>query len=539
MNNLLLLREKIYDVLMSLNLDVKEEDVIIETSKDPLHGDYATNAALKFSKLLKMNPRQAASLIVDKINMDFIEKIEIAGPGFINFFLKNDLLYSVIDKIFDQTSHFGDQKIKNETINIEYVSANPTGDLHLGHARGAAIGDSIARILKKAGYNIIREFYVNDAGNQMMNLAKSLKSRYFSLFDKEYPLPEDGYHGKDIISIAKLLKKEQGDTYLSSDDSNILIFKEYGMEKEIDKLKRDLDEFRVHFDVFSFETAIRANNNVENLLDKMHDYTYIEEGATFLKTSSFLDDKDRVIIKNTGDYTYFLPDICYHLNKLSRDANKLIDVLGADHHGYINRMKSALMMNGYSKDVLEVELVQMVRIIKDGKEVKMSKRTGNAIKMRDLIKEVGIDSVRYFFVSRASSSHLDFDLDLALAQSSSNPVFYAQYAHARIMNILNIANIHKNKKYDLLNEEIELSIMKTLNEYGKIIKDAADNRAPYKLCNYIQKLSGLVHEYYAKCRILDVNNTDLTGARLALMNATAIVLKDALSLIGVEAPLKM
>jgi arginyl-tRNA synthetase len=539
MGNVEFLQEKLAEALKKLGVDFSSNEIEIQQSKEKSHGDFASNIALKLSSKLKKNPRDIANLIISNLNQEKLEKIEIAGPGFINFFLKNESLSSVLDEVLTRGEHYGDLPSNGVTINLEYVSANPTGDLHLGHARGAAIGDSLARIFKKGGYNIIREYYVNDAGAQMLNLAKSLKARYFALYKKEYPIPEDGYHGKDVIDIAKSLKKEFKDQYLQDDDANLEFFKQYGKVKELDKIKDDLREFRVEFDVFTNETDVRANDSVEKLIKSLDKYVYTLDGAKYLRTTDFLDDKDRVIVKSNGDYTYFVPDIVYHLDKLSRKADRLIDVLGADHHGYINRMKSALMMNGYKEDALEVELIQMVRIMKDGEEVKMSKRTGNAIKMRDLVSLVGVDACRYFFVEHAASSHLDFNLDIALAQSNQNPVYYAQYAHARIMNVLSLANIELNNKYYLLSNDSEFSLMKCLGEYGNIIQGAVNERAPYKICNYVQKLASLVHEFYAKYRIIDNDNMDLTGARLSLMKACAIVLKNSLELVGVDAPNKM
>lgn len=536
------IEEKIKQIIcdaFSKNNFTLDSEPEITLSKDKAHGDFASNVCLKNAKKFGMKPFELGNLIANSISDSSINKVEMVMPGFLNFFINNSAISSVIDKVLTEKENYGNGEAKNITLNIEYVSANPTGDLHLGHARGAAIGDSISRIMKKAGYNVIREFYVNDAGAQMNNLAKSLKARYFELFGKTYPFPQDGYEGQDVKDIANQLKAEFNDSYLDEDDSNLSFFRKYGMDKEIDKLRKDLKEFRVEFDVFSFETTVRSNNAVEKLLESLGDNVYVLEGATYLRTSNYLDDKDRVIIKSNGDYTYFLPDIVYHLDKYSRSADFLIDVLGADHHGYINRMKSALMMNGLKEDTLSVELIQMVRIIKDGEEVKMSKRTGNAIKMRDLVSLVGIDACRYFFVARAASSHLDFDLDVAMSQSSSNPVYYAQYAHARICNVLKASTIEKNSKYELLTNDAECSLMKCLSEYDKIINDAAAERAPYKICLYVQKLAGFIHEFYTKCRVLDDKNPDLTGARLSLIEACSIVLKNALSLIGVEAPEKM
>ncbi len=534
------IKNLLLEILSNLNIEANINDIEVVSTKDKQHGDLTSNVALKFSKKSGKNPRDFANNIISSLNCDEISKVEIAGPGFINIFLKQDALSDVIDKVLKEGSNFGQQEEKDIVYNIEYVSANPTGDLHLGHARGAALGDSLSRIFKKAGYKVIREFYVNDAGAQVTNLAKSLKSRYLELFNISYPIPEDGYLGEDVKEIAKLIKEEYGDKYTkTSDEEDIQFFKEYGIEKELEKLKKDLKEFRVEFDKYSFETKVRENNSVGRLIEKMKDYVYVSEGATFLKTSDFLDDKDRPIIKSNGDYTYFLPDIVYHLDKLSRNADFLIDILGADHHGYINRIKSALMMNGYSKDALEVELIQMVRLIKNGEEVKMSKRLGNAIKMRDLVNTVGVDACRYFFVNRAASQHLDFDLDIALASNSSNPVYYSQYAFARISSLLLNSKIELNNKYDLLINDNELELMKILNNYDKIIVDAFNERAPYKICNYLYNFASKIHEYYSKVRILDENNKELSGARLTLLKACSIVLKDALSLIGVNAPEKM
>lgn len=534
------IKKLLFDILVSLNIDANINEIEVNTTKDKIHGDLTSNIALKFHKKSGMNPRDFASKIVSSLKSDEILKVEIAGPGFINIFLKQDAMSNVIDKVLKLKENYGQQEEKNIVYNIEYVSANPTGDLHLGHARGAALGDSLSRIFKKAGYKVIREFYVNDAGSQVTNLAKSIKSRYLELFNISYPIPEDGYLGDDVREIAKQIKEEFSDKYLNKDDcEDLQFFKEYGIKKELEKLKNDLKEFRVEFDVYSFETKVRENDSVGKLIKKLDDYVYVSEGATFLKTSSFLDDKDRPIVKSNGDYTYFLPDIVYHLDKLSRGADHLIDILGADHHGYINRMKSALMMNGYSKDALEVELIQMVRLIKNGEEVKMSKRLGNAIKMRDLVNLVGVDACRYFFVNRAASQHLDFDLDIALANNSSNPVYYSQYAYARICSLLSNSNIQLNNKYCLLKDDNELELMKILNNYDKIINDAFNERAPYKICNYLYNFASKIHEYYSKIRILDENNKDLSGARLSLLKACSIVIKDALGLIGVEAPEKM
>ena len=422
---------------------------------------------------------------------------------------------------------------------MEFVSANPTGILHVGTARGAAVGDSLARLLEASGYEVTREYYINDAGNQITHLGESIQARYMNLFGIEKEIPEDGYNGQDIHDIARRLKEEYGDSLLNKENA-LEFFKEKGMKIELDRIIEDLALFRVKHDVFSSEKVIRSNGAVEKELDYLKKYTYNEDGALLLKTTEFLDDKDRVIVKSNGDYTYFLPDIVYHVNKMSRGFNQLIDVLGADHHGYINRMKSALMMHGYSADVLDIALVQMVRFLKNGVEYKASKRSGDAITLRDVCEEVGVDAMRYFFAMRAPSSHLDFDMDLAKEQSSNNPVYYAQYAHARLCSIIEQGkDIAIDEDAKLLEKASEMALLKHLASFSNVIVDAAKERAPYKITNYIHDLAKLVHGFYTECRVIDRDNIDLSSSRLALCLASKIVMKNALDLIGVSAPERM
>ena len=395
------LKLKIQSSLAKLGQEVSLNDIIIEKSKDTSHGDYASNIAMKSSRLFGKAPRDVATLIIEKINMEGIDKIEVAGPGFINFFMKNDSLQVFVKKIIEAGNDYGRLVSNGQKVNVEFVSANPTGLLHVGTARGAAIGDSICRILEFAGYKVTREYYINDAGSQITNLGLSLQARYEELFGIKTSIPEDGYAGNDIIEIAKDLANEIGDKALFMDNA-LEFYKERAMKVELDRIIKDLDLFRVHFDVFSSEKAIRADNAIEKEIDFLKDYVYEADDALYLKTTAFVDDKDRVIKKSNGDYTYFMPDICYHVNKMSRGYDFIIDVLGADHHGYINRMKSALMMHGYKEDALHVELIQMVRFIKDGQEYKASKRRGDAITLRDVCEEVGVDAMRYFFAMRAA-----------------------------------------------------------------------------------------------------------------------------------------
>lgn len=535
------LKNKLHDALLAMGHDVDISTIVIERSKEKVHGDFATNVAMQMARTLKMNPLLIAETIKTNLDMSGIDKVEIARPGFINFFMKSDALSVVLKAIFERGEHYGDSSIgKGKSINVEFVSANPTGDLHLGHARGAALGDSICRLYKKIGYDVTREYYVNDAGNQINNLGASLRARYHQAFGEDAKIPENGYHAEDIVKLAQLMKEEVGDKYLKDSEEAMRYFMRRGVKLELDKLNEDLRLFRVDFDVFSYETDIRANKGVERVLEGAKEYIYENEGAKWLKTSEFGDDKDRVIIKTDGSYTYLLPDIAYHLDKLDRNYDQLIDILGADHHGYINRMKGALQMFGHPRDILEIELIQMVRLFKDGSEYKMSKRTGNAVSLRELCNEVGVDAARYFFVCRAASAHLDFDLDLASEQSSSNPVYYAQYAHARLVAVLNSASdIEIDVDGKELKEASEMALLKLLGDYQKTIEDAAQTRAPYKMTAYIQKLASLVHGFYTECRILNRDDIKVTSSRLALAKAAEIVLKNALNLIGVNAPDKM
>ena len=533
------LKLKIQEALAKLGKVASLNDIIIEKSKDTSHGDYATNAAMKFSRLFAKAPRDVANLIIENINMDGIDKIEIAGPGFINFFMKNDSLQVIVKKIISSGDNYGRSERKNQKVNVEFVSANPTGLLHVGTARGAAIGDSICRILDFAGYDVTREYYINDAGSQITNLGLSLEARYKELFGLEASIPEDGYAGHDIVEIAEDLKKEIGDKALHMDNS-LEFYKERAMKVELDRIKKDLETFRVHFDVFSSEKAIRADNAIEKEIAYLKDYIYEADNALYLKTTAFLDDKDRVIKKSNGDYTYFMPDICYHINKMSRGYNFIIDVLGADHHGYINRMKSALMMHGYKEDALHVELIQMVRFLKDGQEFKASKRRGDAITLRDVCEEVGVDAMRYFFAMRAASGHLDFDMDLAKEQSSNNPVYYAQYAHARLCSILEQgSDIAIDESAKNLALPSEMALLKHLADFTNVVADAAKDKAPYKIANYIHALAENVHAFYNECRVIDREHVDISASRLALVKASQIVIKNALNLIGVSAPIHM
>ena len=511
-----------------------QESITIEIPKDKSHGDYSTNLAMQLTKLLKRNPRQIAEAIIEALDKENanIEKVEIAGPGFINLFLAKDAMTSIIKEVLEEKEAYGTTTYGQGTkYNVEFVSANPTGDLHLGHAKGAAVG--------AAGYDVTREYYINDAGNQIHNLALSLYARYKQAFGQDVTMPEDGYHGKDIIDIATKIKEIDGDKYLEMDEGKaIAFFRNKGTEYELQKIKDILNEFRVSFDVWFSETSLYENDRVVPTIEKLKaaGYTYEEEGALWFKSTEF------VLIKSDGSYTYLTPDIAYHLNKLDRGYEYLVDLLGADHHGYINRMKAAIQALGYNADQLNIDIIQMVRMMNNGEPVKMSKRTGNAVTIKDLIEEIGVDATRYFFVSKAANTPFDFDIGLAKSKSNENPVYYAQYAHARMCSIkaqAAKANIDYSDKYDLLVNPKEIELVKHINEFRNVIIDSAINRTPHKITNYVQRLAQLFHSFYNECYVIDEDNLELSGQRLALVEATRITMANALNLIGVSAPEKM
>lgn len=522
---------------------VEIENILIERPKDKTHGDYASNVAMKICKQVQSRPLDVANTIQANLDMASanITKVEIAGPGFMNFFVASDSLSSVIAKVLAEDENYGKSDAgKGMKINVEYVSANPTGDLHPGHARGAAMGDSITRLLKMAGYDVTREYYINDAGNQIHNMALSLQARYLQHCGKDANVPEDGYHGPDLIEIAQRIYDEHGNEFVEGDHYDF--FRSYGLKAELAKLQADLESFNVKFDVWTSEKSLYDRNLVEKSLEtlKANGFTYEQDGALWLKTTQFGDDKDRVLVKSDGSYTYLTPDIAYHLNKLDRGYDKLVDLLGADHHSYITRLKAAIQALGYEADKLEVDIVQMVRMIKDGEEFKLSKRSGKALSLRDLIEEAGVDALRYFFASRAGDTQMDFDIDIATKQSNENPVYYAQYAHARMASILRqAADIEIASSYELLTNEKELQLLKQIIDFTNVVADSAKTRMPHKMCNYIQKLASDFHSFYNECKVIDNENMALSAQRLALVKASKITLRNALDSIGVSAPEKM
>lgn len=546
------LKEEIKAAVIKAGLaeEAQIPDVVLELPKEKAHGDYATNMAMQLARIAKKPPRKIAEELVESFdkNKASIEKIEIAGPGFINFYMNNAYLTDLIPTILEAGDRYGETTVGNgEKVQVEFVSANPTGDLHLGHARGAAVGDSLCNVLAKAGYDVSREYYINDAGNQINNLALSVEARYFQALGEDREMPADGYHGVDIIGIGKKLAEENGDKFAKmSDQERFDAFRQYGLEYELEKLKKDLEAFRVSFDVWFSETSLYQNGKIETALEALKEkgHIYEEDGATWFRSTTFGDDKDRVLIKQDGSFTYLLPDIAYHQDKLQRGFETLINIWGADHHGYIPRMRAAIQALGYEAKTLEVEIIQMVQLYKNGEKMKMSKRTGKAVTMRDLIDEVGLDATRYFFAMRSSDTHMDFDLDLAVSQSNDNPVYYAQYAHARICSILRQAEeqglaVDRAADFSLVGAEKEVDLLKKLGEFPQAVAEAAQKRVPHRVTNYIFELASAFHSFYNAEKVLDAENKERTSARLGLIKSVQISLKNALDLIGVSAPEKM
>ncbi len=534
-----LIRNELVNALQKANFPV-DVSFVVEIPKDTTKGDYASNIAMKLTKALRRNPLDIAKEIVSCFNLEAakVSRVEIAAPGFLNFFVSMDSFDSLISKINDHADQFGSCNYgQGKKYNIEFVSANPTGDLHLGHARLAAIGDCICRLLSAIGYDVTREYYVNDAGNQINNLAKSLYARYQQALGIEAVFPEDGYHGQDIISIAEELKNQYGDSLLNE---SLEYFKNIGIEKELQKIIQDLETFRVKFDVFTSERMLYKKGWVDEVIPylKKKGYTYEKEGAIWFQTTAFEDDKDRVLKKSDGSYTYLVPDIAYHKYKLERGFDFLINILGADHHGYIKRLEAAITALGYKKEQIQVIIQQMVRLIKDGKELKMSKRTGKAYTLKDLYEEIGVDAARYFFASKNIATHMDLNIDDAIKKNNENPLYYIQYAHARCCSILKIATEKKlslDTSCQLLQSSKEIQLLKHINEFEKNVLDAGLTMAPYKITNYLYTLAQYFHAFYNECKVIDENETKITSQRLMLVNICRIVIKNGLQLIGVEA----
>jgi arginyl-tRNA synthetase len=519
-------------------------------------GDLATPIAMSLSKKLKKPPRKIAEELVNSIKdlsaqagKSAFEKIDIAGPGFINFTFSKEYLYSEIKKLIEYKSGFLRENIgKGRRVQIEFISANPTGPLHLGHGRGGATGEALSNLLKAAGYNVEREYYINDAGKQVKLLGLSVFARYQQLLGIEYPFPEEGYRGEYVEEIANAIIKEEGGKYIKANFEVVSdFFIDYSYKEILFSIKEDLKDFGITFDIWQSERELYEKGDIEKSIEdlKIRGFIYEKDGALWFRSTAFGDDKDRVIIKQDGEYTYFTSDIAYHRKKIEKRYDELIDIWGADHHGYIPRVKAVIEALGYPKERLKVLLVQMVNLLRGGKPVQMSKRAGEFVTLREVIGEVGADTTKFIFLTRRPDSHLDFDLEVAKAQSSENPVFYVQYANARINSIFAHAkekNINTDRLYDadlrLLSVYEELRIIRKLLIYPMIFEGAVNTHEPHRITFYLQELSGMFHPYYNKCRVIS-DDIELTRAKLALCEAIRIVLQDGLEILGISAPEKM
>lgn len=520
--------------------------VLLEVPPQKEFGDFATNIAMQSARIAHKSPRMIADILLKHLDAPWLEKAEVAGAGFINFFLKHDIIYDTLCHILEQGKQYGQAPLRAEdTVQVEYVSANPTGPLHVGHGRGAAYGSALVNLLRTAGYNVQSEYYINDAGNQMNNLAASVNARYLELLGKKAEIPENGYHGADIIDTARAIIEQDGDKYLQMDEKDRLeIFKNRAYEEKLKALKRDLESFNVTYDKWFSERTLHPEaikKACETL--KGNGNMYEKDGALWLKSTAYGDDKDRVVIRDNGVPTYLAADIAYHKNKYERQFKKLINIWGADHHGYVARVKAAMAALGLDPNQLEILLLQMVSLFRNGELVKMSKRTGQAITLNELIEEVGTDAARYFFIMRSLDTQLDFDLDLAKSHSNENPVYYIQYANARIFSIYKQVAENgdvfdmtwKNTKWDKLKEERELALIKKMAAYPEEIRKAAADRAPHRIAHFVYEMAGLFHAFYNNCHIIQTDK-ELEEARLALVTAVQITIANCLAVLGISAP---
>ena len=523
--------------------EAKLPEIVLEVPPKKELGDFATNFAMQSARAFHMNPRKIAEALVERIEGSWLDHTQIAGPGFINFYLKADVLYATLAQAIAQGEAYGNLPKKDMAkIQVEYVSANPTGPLHVGHGRGAAAGSALVNLLRAAGYPVESEYYINDAGNQMNNLARSVNARYLELLGCKVEFPEDGYHGQDIIDTAQRIIDKDGDKYLNLDEEERLtIFKDLAYIEKLAALKEDLAEFHVTFDNWFSERTLHpeaVKAAVKILQDNGN--IYEKDGALWLKSTAYGDDKDRVVIRENGVPTYLAADIAYHHNKYERGFDRIINIWGADHHGYVCRVKAAMQALGHDPEKMTVLLLQMVALFRGGELVKMSKRTGQSVTLNELMDEVGTDAARYFFLMRSLDSQLDFDLDLAKKKSNDNPVYYIQYAHARICSIFRQAEetglkLGSQPDLSLLTDEAEVALIKKIEEYLEEVERAARDYAPQRIARYSYDLASAFHSFYNKCRIMGVE-PKLAEARLALVTVTAHVIRHSLGILGVSAP---
>lgn len=538
----------------------------LERPREEGHGDWACTIAMRLAKAAHMNPRAIAQVIVDHLPANnLVESFEIAGPGFINLTLTNASFQAVVSEARQQGSDFGKSELSEPCkVNLEYVSANPTGPMHVGHGRWAALGDAIARVMRHAGYSVDEEFYINDQGNQMNVFGNSIVVRYQQLLGQDVEMPEACYGGAYIKDIAQAIIDADGDKWLdANEDERLVDFRERGYAMMLDSVKDTLSTFGNNFDTwFSERSLFVADENGETKQQRAFDVMdekgllFEAEGATFFRSTDYGDDKDRVLVKANGDLTYFMSDVAYHYDKMQRGYDHLIDIWGADHHGYIQRCKAMMAAWGYP-DALEVVLGQLVNLLRDGEPVRMSKRTGEMVTFQELIDEVGVDATRYLMLSKSADQAIDFDIEVAKKQDSSNPVYYVQYAHARICSILRKAgeargmNVESAGIEEIVAElglddidlsplahESELALMRKMADFSELVAGAARDRAPFRLTHYAQELAGLFHSFYGNCHVLGEEES-VERARLALVDSTRIVLALSLDLLGVSAPERM
>ena len=523
-------------------------EVTLERPRDPTHGDLATNLALLLARTLKTKPRDIAEQLVGALELPpgVVRKVEIAGPGFINFFLAEAQLAAVLPAILAAGAAYGrTPHAAPQNVNVEFVSANPTGPLHVGHGRGAALGDAIAALLEWTGHRVTREFYVNDAGTQIEKLARSLWARVQQAVGRAGGIPEGGYHGEYLVELAEAILAREGRTFADLPEAEGLSrCRTIAVLSQRAEQDEDLREFGVRFDVVFHESELYAQDSIEPLLDALaqRGHTYEEDGALWLRTTAFGDDKDRVLRKRDGTFTYLVPDIAYHANKGGRGFDRAIDVWGADHHGYIARVRAALRALGLSDGFFHAEIVQLVRVMRGGEEVRFSKRTGDFVTLRDLFQETGVDAARYFFLMRRGDAQFVFDVDLAKSQTDENPVFYVQMAHARMAGIFRVAGREPDSvgaagvSLDALTEPEEVDLLKTLGEFPGVVARAAETLEPHRITGYLEGLARTSHAWYHKYRVLGESQE---AARLVLARAVRQVLANGLALLGIHAPDRM
>ena len=529
-------------------------EIALEPPKSREFGDFTTNIAMMMAREARMAPRRLAELVLARLSTadGLIERAEVAGGGYINLYLKPEWLHDTLIRIADEGEAYGRSEAGRGTkVQVEYVSANPNGPIHIAHGRGGAVGDVIANMLEAVGCDVTRESYINDARTslQMQNFGRSVNARYMQALGHDFPLPDDAYRGEYVTDIARKIVEKDGEAHLSlSEDERVRLFTDLGEEMMLEEQKADLEKFGVKFDVWFSEQALHDTGKVQEAVERLKDrgYAYEKADALWLKSTEFGDDKDRTLVRSNGQPTYIAADAAYHADKLDRGFDRVIDVWGPDHHGYISRTKAAVAALGYDSDKIEIIIFQVVRLYSGGELVMMSKRAGDVVLLADLIEEVGRDAARFFFLMRSHDSGLDFDLELAKSQSNDNPVYYVQYAHARICSILRKASeeegirISRASETDLsvLRHESEIELMKKLGEFPDLVQMAAEAREPHRLTRYAQDLAAVFHGFYTDCRVIS-EDAALTAARLVLVDSARTVLANNLRLLGIGAPEKM